>query len=395
MTSDRARKRQIRARMAATGEPYTVAARAVDCRDAKLIFAEAADPDDGPFNGLADVLRRSGSTQARAARETINNWYGSFADRRGMVLSRLRSDKDAEILQAVDELYVHHLLSRSCQPRYEEDQTSPDFRLYRSSDYVAGVEIFTQFAEQSFSSEISRNAVLVDAINSRVRATSWYLSLTVRSWEHQPRVRDVTRWLENVIDDLPVPASDLTRENYPTATYSRPEVTLEFTFLPRCRTTAPTGGIVIGPVVAQFVKPGRRLRESLGQKSGGKYNHRDRPFAVLVSVRDFVCETEDIVNALYGDDAITYAIDQPGSARAIRKRNGLFGISSDRPAGRNRRLSCVFALMPGWTPGSNELPTIYRFDNPFAEQEFPDDLIVPHHRLVTRRDETSVRVEWE
>ena len=55
------------------------------------------------------------------------------------------------------------------------------------------------------------------------------------------------------------------------------------------------------------------------EKSGGKYNHRDRPFAVLVSVRDFVCDTEDIVNALYGDDAITYAIDQPGSVQAIRK----------------------------------------------------------------------------
>lgn len=152
---------------------------------------------------------------------------------------------------------------------------------------------------------------------------------------------------------------------------------------------------MIGPVVAQFVKPGRRLRESLGQKGGSKYNHRDHPFAVLVSVRDLVCEIEDIVNALYGDDAITYAIDQPGSTQAIRKKNGLFGISQDRPTGRNRRLSCVFTLMPGWTPGSNEFPTIYRFDNPFAEQEFPNDLIVPHHRLATRRNGASVRLEWE
>jgi len=242
MTSDRARKRQIRARMATAGEPYTVAARVVECGDPKLIFAEPTDLYDGPFKGLADVLRRSGSAQARAARETINNWYEAFVDRRGMVSSRLRSDKDTEILQAVDELYVHHLLSQPCQPRYEEDQTSPDFRLYRSSDYVAGVEVLTQFTEQSFSSEIARNKFLVDEINSRVRATSWYTSVTVRSWEHQPRVRHLTRWLENVIDNLPAPVADLTREKYPTKTYSSPEVTLEFTFLPRHRTTEPTGG---------------------------------------------------------------------------------------------------------------------------------------------------------
>jgi len=142
---------------------------------------------------------------------------------------------------------------------------------------------------------------------------------------------------------------------------------------------------VIGPVVAPFVKPAHRLRESIGKKSGGKYDHRNRPFAVLLSVRDLVCDAEDIVNALYGDDAITYVIDQPGSSQAMRKRNGVFGISPDSPAGRNRRLSCVFALIPGWTPGSNEWSTIYRFDNPFAEQEFPDDLIVPHHRPVRRR----------
>lgn len=45
MTSDRARKRAIRARMAETGEPYTVAARATDdARQSGLVSLNPAPP---------------------------------------------------------------------------------------------------------------------------------------------------------------------------------------------------------------------------------------------------------------------------------------------------------------------------------------------------------------
>lgn len=64
------------------------------------------------------------------------------------------------------------------------------------------------------------------------------------------------------------------------------------------------------------------------------------------------------------------------------------------PKGRNR-LSCIFSLMCGWMPRSNKLPTAFRFDNPFAEQAFPDDLLVPDWRLSARRDGSGVRIEWE
>lgn len=95
-----------------------------------LIFTEPTDPSVGRLARLADWLGQTGLAGARAARRALNSWYARFPDRDGVVLSRLRGDRDDEVLQAIDELYVHDLLARSCEPRYEEDEKSPDFRLY-------------------------------------------------------------------------------------------------------------------------------------------------------------------------------------------------------------------------------------------------------------------------
>ena len=105
-----------------------------------------------------------------------------------MLLGNLQGDSDIGIEQATDELYVHHLLSRSYQARYEEDANSPDFRLYRSSEYMAGIEVLTLFPESDFVSKVSRNGALVDEINRRVRPVHWYVGIDVIDWRRQPRV---------------------------------------------------------------------------------------------------------------------------------------------------------------------------------------------------------------
>jgi hypothetical protein len=171
-------------------------------RSSPLVFDEPRDPSDGPFNRLADWYRTSGSPEARAARSEINTWYAAFPDRKGMLLGNLRGDSDIGIHQATDELYVHHLLSRTYEARYEEDASSQDFRLYRATEYVAGIEVFTLFLDKEFASKESRNASLVDEINRRVRPLHWYVSIDVIDWKRQPRVKDVARWLEKTVASL-------------------------------------------------------------------------------------------------------------------------------------------------------------------------------------------------
>jgi hypothetical protein len=363
-----------------------------------LVFDEPLEPSEGPFDGLADWYRNSDSREAQAARRDLNAWYAAFPDRDGMLLGNLQGDSDIGIEQATDELYVHHLLSRSHLVRYEEDANSPDFRLYRSSEYVAGIEVLTLFPERDFVSKVSRNGALVDEINRRVRLVHWYVSIDVIDWRRQPRVAPVVRWLESTLASLPPPAASLAREDYPAAVYSGADVELAFDFLPRRKPNPPMATepiVAFGPAIIEFVQPVRRLRSSLSRKIGSRYDHRGRPFAVLVSARDYACDTKDIIDALYGDDAISFHPGDPDSARPIRKHNGTFGRSASTPEGRNRRLSCVFVLTRGWASGSTETAKVIRFDNPFAEQPFPDDVLAPTSRFVARRDDSGVHMEWE
>lgn len=361
------------------------------------VFPDPEEPSDGPFDGWASWFRTAGAPQAVEARQKINDWYSVFDDRDSMVLSRLQGEDDLGILQAVDELYVHNLLSKTGQARYEEDDHSPDFRLYRGSEYVAGVELLTLFMEKDFSSEVSRNGSLVSAINSRVRPDKWYVIPRVIDWNRQPSLKRLAKWLRDEIGNLADPPLDLAQNSYPSAVYSTAEVELEFRFIPRRRATPPTEHepiVMAGPMVTKFVASDHRLRSAVSRKVGGRYEHRNKPFAIMVSVRDSLCDTEDVVNALYGDDAITIDLDNPGVATPARKRNGVFSISAAHPEGRNRRLSCVFVLMRGWLPATQDLPTLLRFDNPWAELSFPDDALVPAKHLVARTDQSGTRMEW-
>lgn len=359
------------------------------------VFPEPVDTSSGPYAGFADWCRCSGSSDAHSARKTINHWYRDFPDRDGMILSRLRGNDDRNFLQAIDELNVFDLIPPPWDVRYEEDESSPDFRVYRSSMYVAGVEVCSLFPNKRFESEVSRNDRVVAEINRRVRPTSWYVFISSIRWTRQPRVSDIAAWLDKWNATLGAQRR-LVPSEYPRLTYSSPEVDIEFIFIPRQRAAVHSSDRIIagGPPVFGWGNHERRVRIALGNKAGGRYDHRDRPFAIFASVRDHA-DTEDLVNALYGDDVVRVSMSDPRNAVSDRRRNGFFAINAANPDGRNTRVSCVFALARGWIPGSHRDTKIFRFDNPRARFTFPDNLIESHFRFVARKDERGIRMEWE
>ena len=360
-----------------------------------LIFDEPSAPRVGPFQSTGDWYLHSDSPEARAARSEINKWYSTFPDRDGMVLSRLRGNDEIGAAQALDELYVHHLLSGYCEARYEEGEQSPDFRLYRSGNYLAGIEVLTLFAESRFDSQIARNSRLVDELNNRVKSSTWLAAVRAGEWVQKPKITDIARWLETAIDRLPQPTPDMAGKKCFSATYSRGDFELHFAFMPREPVGAarqPKGIVQIGPAVFGFTQPERRLRKAISMKIGSRYDHRDQPFAVFVVVRDFSFDDDALAEALYGDVAVAYVVDEPGSSELVRKETGTFGLSRVDPGGKNRRLSCVFALMRGVTPGSQTEPPLIRCDNPFAERSFPEDILAPGFRYIAERDGKKIRM---
>ena len=360
------------------------------------VFAEPPAPASEPFTGWADWCLRATSTDATTARHTINDWFARFPPSRGeMLLSRLLGTDDTNFLQAIDELHVHHLLSRSYEVRYEEGNGAPDFSIYRSGELQASIEVCSLFPTKQFSAEVARNERLTSAINDRVRVGRWYVAIGRITWVREPRLRAITSWLEQTIARLPAPAPEDNGHARVTRTFSSPEVEIEFSFLPRQTTEpAPDAAIVVmGPTVFRFPASGPRLRDALTRKAGGTYNHRGKPFAIFVCAREW-CETEDFVNAIYGDDEIRSAVDNAGTAHRSRRRNGLFAVSPNNVAGRNRRTSCVFGLLRAWTPGTAVASTVLRFDNPFAAMAFPDGLVVPDRRFQARSTDAGVVMEW-
>src|SRR3954447_22370654 len=101
------------------------------------VLPEPTQDVDGEATNMGEWLRTSLAPEAVAARGLVNEWYATFQDRDGMVASRLSSGSDDALLQALDELYVFHLLSSTCEVRYEEGEGSPDYRVYRSDEYLA------------------------------------------------------------------------------------------------------------------------------------------------------------------------------------------------------------------------------------------------------------------
>jgi len=364
---------------------------------ARLVFAEPDHPSVGPFGGLADWYRNGDSPEARAARADINAWYATFPDRAGMLVSRLQGNNDLAIQQATGELYSHHLLAANYDLSYEEDENSPDFRLYRSNEYAAGVEVLSLFSDEYFTELQSRNAAFVDEINRRVPADRWYLKMDIIDWKRGPRVGDIAQWLERTMAVLSPPREGVSHEDFPSALYSDGGVEIAFDFIPRPASSAGSGASIvgIGPAVWGFSRSAFRLRRSLSQKAGGRYDHRGKPFAVLVCVRDISCSTEEIVNALYGDAAITFSRARPDEVTGTRRKNGTFGRSQGNPDGRNRRLGCVYALMRGWAPGSPREPLVVRYDNPFDNVPFPEDVLTPKSRLVAIHADMTTHMEWQ
>jgi hypothetical protein len=161
------------------------------------------------------------------------------------------------------------------------------------------------------------------------------------------------------------------------------------------RSHAGAGPLVaLGPAVAQFVQPARRAQRAISDKGGGRYDMREKAFAVIAVIRDHACDLESLITAVYGGAAGTLSPINPEIVLPPAGMNGLFGRAADRPEGKNRRLSCVFALVPGWTPGSGDSPAVYRLDNPFAEHSFPEDILPTDHEVRVAADEDFLRVRW-
>jgi hypothetical protein len=130
------------------------------------------------------------------------------------------------------------------------------------------------------------------------------------------------------------------------------------------------------------------LRERLDDKAI-KYDLRSKPFAIVVGVRDSMCDLDEVHQALTGTPAIMIP-----SGEGVRRGDGFFGNGRDRADGKHQRVSAVFSIHD-WYPGGPYVPRITRFDNPFTAAPFPADALpFGGHWGKVERGPQYVRAGW-
>jgi hypothetical protein len=362
-----------------------------------IVFAEPEVPRDGPLGSAepaVNFLLESSRPAARQARKTVNDWYSRFPDSDGNFCARLRSPNSADHQVAMDELFVHERLAASMRVSYEEDGTGPDFRIYQGTDYVGAIEVLSLFMAADWSGQQDRHGRIADQLNKRLTLGQWFIGFEIMRLDRDPSFAKLASWVGREISSLPT-APGTESKTY-TASYIIEGIQLDFSFA-RCE-SRPDGTrdriVGAGPVIGGLVRSGERLLVALTKKAGGRYGLRNAPFALCVGVHDPFCDLEDLESAIYGHIQYAYEVGGSGKVDRSRANDGFFGRASGASGGKNRRMSCVFAIY-NWVPWNPGKSAVLRFDNPFADHPFPEDAF-PSAARVTRVQENrpGITFRW-
>jgi hypothetical protein len=361
------------------------------------VFDEPAIPRDGWLRGsepMVSWFRESTRPEAVEGRRVINDLYSRFPDTTGRMVAELRSTDDRRLYSALDELFVHDLLIRHYRVGYEEGAgTRPDFRLYRGGACMGVVEVLSLFQREDWTAEQRRHDQIADAINERLPLTTHSLVLDIRRWDATPSVRHIVAWLGEAIARLQADPAAFAVGEFGTATaaYTSRAAEIVFEFIPLRAGYGVSAGdriVVSGAATGGSIDSADRLRDRLDQKAG-KYELGGKPFAIVIGAHDSWCSIEEVHQALTGTPAVVVA-----TGEAVRHGDGFFGNGRHHPDGKRPQVSAVYSLHE-WFPGGPNRPRITRFDNPFAANEFPHD-VLPYtgHWGVQHRDTRRVQAGW-
>jgi hypothetical protein len=341
------------------------------------LFREPTTLRVGPLSPGEPAVRwyiQSTRPEAAASRSIVNRWYADFPDSRGQLARRILSERNAEHYQAIDELYVHHLLREDYEDvRYEEEADAPDFRAYDQGQRVLAVEVASLFDRADWRSEEARHDRLAQALNRRVKPTAGYwVDFEIEPGGPEPAP---SRFAKFVIDQIALlPPHETVHSVLDASTlYEEVGVRISVRFLAMradaASKTDPGAQIVgMGAMIGGFVNSGQRLKDRVEDKAGGRYNIAGTPYLIAVGVHDFLCSHEQAATGLYGNEAIVVSTLQP-----IWRSNGVFGADRERPQGRQRRLSGVL-LVSNLHTWEAPAASLNLYENPYADSPVPEGL---------------------
>ena len=238
------------------------------------------------------------------------------------------------------------------------------------------------FEREDWDQEQRRHNRLADELDRRVPPTAGYfVNFKIEVAEREPAPRKFADFVRQRIDELPPHLEfDLGespgRPKLPSAVYERDGCRISIEFRPMKPGAAtlsnPDGRITgLGHMTVGFVNSSLRLRSRLTDKAGGRYDVEGVPFLVIVGVHDIHCADDQVIDALYGQEAVVVATSQ-----LIRHNDGFFGLDRERSAGRNTRVSAV-GIVRGLRLSEEGVAEVTVLENPYPAVPWPHELLQP------------------
>ncbi|HXT00330.1 MAG TPA: hypothetical protein VN915_06620 [Elusimicrobiota bacterium] len=328
-------------------------------------------------------LNRSALADFTATRGLVEAMFADFPEPgKADLRARFRSG-DEPHSGAFFELFLYSVLrkmgySPALHPSSGSTNRRVDFQIE-----AAGKSVFIEARTLTSSEETSVHerlmAPILDAIDD-LKSQDFFLHVDYQGELKKaiaigPIKKHLTTWLASLDYDKikAESAGENGFRNWPVTKWVQDGCAIDFTACPKGKARGEPGRAIGMEMGGGWSGTGHRLRKMLAAKAR-RYGKLNTPYVIAVNVMDGSTDSEDALQALYGQEAVEFKTYTDGrrESRLFRKMDGLWR-QNDGP--RYKRVSGVLiaSRLRPWCMPQSRL-TLYM--NPWADfpltNEFPD-----------------------
>lgn len=339
-------------------------------------------------------LNRVAGAPWQRVRELIDSWFAEYPpDAKPDLRSRFREADAPQHYGAWWELYVYTLHQRlgyevEIHPTLPGTTRQPDFLVTRG-DTATYVECAVYLSRAGSTSDGGGERGWIYEATNQASDPNFLVDIEIRrSGTERPKASEVVKpleqWLSSLDPDV-VAGQIACGSGAPELFLTVRGWEIEYSAWPVLPERRGEGGRLIGvyPTVTAFISNDMLRIRDLVKYKGGRYGSPDKPLQIAILNTSGFAEAQEIQEALFGTEALSYFVGQPDSTHLVRKRDGYW---RQGPPVRGSRVSAVLV-------GQNIYPwricaeTPKLWINPWADKHMIDPPLLETH---TARDTGEV-----
>lgn len=347
-----------------------------------MIFTQGERSDTEPkkySESDFSFLNRSARSKSEHVRNKMEEWLSGYpTNEQSRLIVGLQSPDDLVFLSAHFELYLFTLLSRlgyslEVHPMTKSSSKKPDLLARQTNELGVYFEATLASDAPRLTNNQTKIMNQVYDILNEMDSPDFFIGLRISgSPRTQPKAKEirkqVSEWLKSLDHDV---IADLHQRD---SIHGLPNLEINhegwhIVFVPIAKSPMARGKPGIRPIGMQMTgfeltKTKEAIRDAMGKKAT-RYGAMDRPYIIAINVLSPVVDQEDVLDALFGSEQISFRIDTPDDSPPIysRARDGVW-LGPSKP--KNTRVSGVLIVqnLTPWTVAHSNV-TVYH--NPWAQ----------------------------